>query len=160
MPGCYRLERRQWVPRGLDETFAFFERPGNLAAITPPWLDFRLLTPEPIVMAADLVLDYRIRVLGVPVPWRSRIAEYAPPHAFRDVQVRGPYALWDHCHRFVPVRGGTLVEDEVRYRPPLGPLARLLDALSVARQLRAIFDYRRARIEAFLTGPAAAEAAS
>ena len=144
------LARRQWLPRSQAETFAFFERPENLSLITPPWLGLRLLTPPPIVMAVGLTLDYRVRVLGLPGRWRSLITEYDPPHAFRDVQVSGPYRRWDHLHRFSAQDGGTLIEDLVRYEPPLGPLGALLDRLTIRPRLAAIFDYRRRRLEELL----------
>ena len=148
----YALSRRHWVPTGLHETFEFFERPGNLPRITPPWLGFRILTPEPIVMARGLVIDYRVRVLGFPSHWRSAIVEYEPPHMFRDVQLIGPYRLWDHRHRFRRERGGTLIEDFVVYEMPLGLLGAAIHRLLVDRQLGAIFRYRQARIEELLRG--------
>ena len=96
----YVRERRQWLLLGLGETFAFFAEPTNLPRITPPWLGFRILTPPPLVMSPGLTIDYRVRVMGWPVHWRSRISEYDPPRAFRDVQLVGPYRTWDHMHRF------------------------------------------------------------
>jgi ligand-binding SRPBCC domain-containing protein len=146
------LRRAHRVGLSLGETFAFFERPENLALITPPWLGLRLLTPPPITMAIGLTLDYRVRVLGVSRPWRSLITEYDPPHGFRDVQVVGPYRRWDHRHRFRAEPGGTLIEDLVIYEPPLAPLGALLDRLVIRRQLAQIFEYRRRRIEGLLTG--------
>jgi ligand-binding SRPBCC domain-containing protein len=146
------LRRAHRVGLSLGETFAFFERPENLALITPPWLGLRLLTPPPITMAIGLTLDYRVRVLGVSRPWRSLTTEYDPPHGFRDVQVVGPYRRWDHRHRFRVEPGGTLIEDLVVYEPPLGPLGALLDRLVIRRQLGQIFEYRRRRIEGLLAG--------
>jgi len=146
----YNLRRWQWVPRSLADTFAFFERPGNLPLITPPWLGFRVLSPEPLVMARGLALDYRVRVLGVPTRWRSVIAEYDPPDGFRDVQAIGPYRRWDHAHRFRADADGTAIEDLVVYEPPGGPLGALLHRAMIRRQLDAIFDFRRARIAELL----------
>ena len=146
----YTLMANQWVPRPLDDAFAFFERPANLPRITPPWLGFRILTPEPIGMAAGLTIDYRVRVMGLPTHWRSHISEYDPPHGFRDVQVIGPYRLWDHRHRFWPEAGGTTIEDLVVYQPPYGPLGMLVHRLTIRRQLTAIFEFRRDRIQALL----------
>jgi ligand-binding SRPBCC domain-containing protein len=151
-PPVRTLSRRQWLPLSQEATFAFFERPENLAAITPAWLGLRLLTPPPIVMAVGLTLDYRVRVLGLPGRWRSLITQYDPPHAFRDEQVRGPYRSWVHHHRFLPARGGTLIEDFVLYEPPLGLLGALMDRLTIRRQLGEIFDYRRQRLERLLLG--------
>jgi ligand-binding SRPBCC domain-containing protein len=142
------LHCRQWVPRPLETVFDFFEHPENLALITPPWLGLRLRTPGPLAMRAGLVIDYHVRVLGWTTRWRSLIAEYDPPYGFRDVQVIGPYRRWDHRHRFRREEGGTAIEDLVVYEPPLGPLGGLLDVLVIRRQLAAIFEYRRQRIEA------------
>jgi ligand-binding SRPBCC domain-containing protein len=152
------LHRRQWVPRPLDEVFEFFARPENLVEITPPWLALRVVTPGPLTMRSGLVIDYTVRVLARPARWRSLIAEYGPPHGFRDVQVTGPYRRWDHRHRFRREADGTAIEDVVVYEPPLGPLGALLDVLIIRRQLAAIFEYRRRRIEALFGTSAAASA--
>jgi ligand-binding SRPBCC domain-containing protein len=150
------LHRQQWVPRPLETVFDFFEHPENLTLITPPWLGLRLRTPGPLTMRAGLVIDYHVRALGWTTRWRSLIAEYDPPYGFRDVQVIGPYRRWDHRHRFRREEGGTAIEDLVVYEPPLGPLGGLLDVLVIRRQLAAIFEYRRRRIEALLGAGAAA----
>jgi ligand-binding SRPBCC domain-containing protein len=142
------LHRRQWIPHTLADVFGFFERPENLVEITPPWLGLRVVTPAPITMRAGLVLDYTVRVLGRRTRWQSLIAEYHPPFGFRDVQVIGPYRRWDHRHRFLPENGGTAIDDVVVYEPPLGSLGAVLDALIIRRQLAALFEYRRRRIEA------------
>jgi ligand-binding SRPBCC domain-containing protein len=156
----YVLEQRQWVPCPLGPTFAFFAEPANLARITPPWLGFRILTPPPLVMAAGLVIDYRVHVLGWPARWRSLISEYDPPYGFVDVQLVGPYRRWHHVHRFREEGGGTVVEDRVRYEPPLGPLGAALNARVIRRRLEAIFAYRERRIAALLLDGDPAPAAS
>ena len=152
------LHTRQWVPRPLEEVFPFFERPENLALITPSWLGLRLRTPGSLTMRAGLVIDYRVRVLGWTTRWRSLIAQYDPPHGFRDVQVIGPYRRWDHRHRFRSEDGGTMIEDLVTYEPPLGPLGALLDVCLIRRQLAAIFEYRREYIAARFGAGAAVSA--
>jgi ligand-binding SRPBCC domain-containing protein len=139
------LEARVWLGRPRAEVFAFFADPANLALVTPPWLGFRLLTPSP-PMAAFAVFDYAIRWLGLPLRWRAFIREYDPPARFVDVQVRGPYQRWEHRHLFLEERGGTWVEDHVRYQLRLGPFGRGVHALMVGRQLRAIWAYRRRRL--------------
>jgi hypothetical protein len=148
----YTLHRRQWIPRGLHETFEFFERPENLPRITPPWLRFRILTPAPIAMRRGLIVDYEVRIMGLPTHWRSLISEYDPPFSFRDEQVIGPYRLWDHHHRFSRENGGTVIEDFVVYEPPLGPLGAPLDRLFIRRRLGDIFEFRRRQIERLLVG--------
>lgn len=139
----YRLFRQQWVPRPIEEVFAFFDRPENLSLITPPSLRFRLLTPSPIPMHQGAIIDYTIRLMGIPLRWTTYIALYEPPHRFVDIQIRGPYSFWHHTHRFDSVSGGTRITDEVLYVLPYGPLGRLAHALWVRRYLDHIFDYRR-----------------
>jgi len=140
------LEREQWIPAPLARVSAFFADAANLEALTPPWLRFRILTPLPIEMRADARIEYRLRLAGVPLRWRTRIAKWDPPFSFVDVQERGPYALWEHTHRFSPVDGGVLMADSVRYALPLGPLGALAHAAVIRAALAAIFDHRFAKI--------------
>jgi ligand-binding SRPBCC domain-containing protein len=136
------LHRLQRLPTALDETFAFFSRPENLARITPPWLGFRMVSND-TDMREGLRIEYRVRPLGVPQRWVSEITAYDPPHHFIDEQVAGPYARWHHEHRFRAVDRGTEVTDTVTYALPFGPIGRLAHALLVRRQLESIFDYRK-----------------
>lgn len=147
----YIHESRVWLARPRPEVFAFFADPAQLALITPPSLRVRLLTPG-AAMAAGAVLDYRISWLGLPLRWRAFIREWDPPFRFVDVQVRGPYARWEHRHRFLGEGGGTWVEDRVTYQLPWGPLGRLAHALVVGRQLEAVWAYRKRRLGE-LVGP-------
>ena len=112
-----------WLPRSPAEVFPFFGDATNLNLITPPWLNFEIVTPGPIEMRAGTLIDYRLRVRGVPLRWRTRINEWEPPRRFVDEQIRGPYRLWIHKHVFEPREGGTLARDFVRYAVPLDFLA-------------------------------------
>ena len=146
------LEACTWLPRPRPEVFAFFADPRNLLRLTPPRLALRVCT-EHATLAAGAVLDFRMRWLGVPLRWRSYVREYDPPYRFVDVQVRGPWARWEHRHRFLDERGGTSVEDRVTYRLPLGGLGRLVHAALVERQLRALWAYRQARLGELFAPP-------
>jgi ligand-binding SRPBCC domain-containing protein len=110
-----KFESELWLPRPLEEVFKFFSDAANLDALTPPWLNFRIVTPSPIAMHAGALIDYRLRVRAIPIRWRTRITEWSPPHRFVDEQLRGPYRLWHHEHEFESKDGGTLVRDRVRY---------------------------------------------
>jgi ligand-binding SRPBCC domain-containing protein len=106
-------------------------------------MGFEVVTPGPIVMQVGTLIDYRIRVMGVPLRWRTLISRWEPPHRFVDEQLRGPYAEWIHHHHFSETAAGaTLMEDEVHFRLPLGPLGALATPL-VRWQLRRIFEFRR-----------------
>ena len=142
----YQLRRETFVPAPLPAVFEFFSAAQNLAAITPPWMHFRILTPEPIALRSGAQLNYTLRVRGLPVRWTTIIETWDPPREFSDFQARGPYKLWRHTHRFREADGGTWMEDVVRYALPFGPVGRLAHALFVRRDLESVFDYRAARI--------------
>jgi ligand-binding SRPBCC domain-containing protein len=147
----YILESRVWLARTRAEVFAFFADSSHLLLITPP--AFRLLlVGGPPALSTGAVLDMRLQWLGVPIRWRTFIREWDPPYRFVDVQVRGPYARWEHRHRFLEEGDGTWVEDRVTYRLPLGPLGRAAHALIVRRQIAALWRYRTRRLGE-LVGP-------
>jgi ligand-binding SRPBCC domain-containing protein len=145
------LERAQRVEQPAEQAFAFYADARNLEAITPTWLRFRVVTPGPIEMRAGTLIDYRLSLHGAPIRWRTRIEVWEPPLRFLDVQLSGPYALWEHTHRFVAL-GERAVEirDHVRYALPLGPIGELAHALFVRRDLERIFDFRRDAVDARL----------
>jgi ligand-binding SRPBCC domain-containing protein len=142
----FTLVREQPLPGTPDEVFPFFADAGNLEAITPPFLRFRIVTPRPIAMHEGTLIEYRLRLHGVPVRWRTRIDVWEPGVRFVDRQLSGPYELWHHTHEFEALPGGgTLMRDVVRYRLPFGILGALARPL-VSRDLKTIFDYRAQRV--------------
>lgn len=143
----YTLEREQLLARPIDEVFEFFAQARNLERITPPLLRFVVLTPDPLPMHVGTLIDYRLRVHGLPIRWTSRIDEWVRGKAFVDRQVSGPYALWHHRHTFAPAAGGTLVRDRVRYALPFGVLGRIAHGLFVRRDLERIFEFRYAAVQ-------------
>ena len=147
----YILESRVWLARARAEGFAFFADPRNLVLLAPPACRLAVVS-APARLEAGAVLDLSLSWLGLPLAWRAFTREWAPPHRFVDVQVRGPWARWEHRHSFLEEAGGTWVEDRVTYRPPLGPLGRTAHALVVRRRVRALWDYRTARLGELL-GP-------
>ena len=148
----YSLERTQLVRAGIGACWDFFSNPANLARITPPALDLRVLSELPPGIYEGQLIRYRVKPLaGIPMTWVSEITRVRERECFVDEQRRGPYALWHHEHLFTE-RGEGLVEvrDQVRYALPLGPLGRLMHALAVKQKINTIFNYReRAVTEAF-----------
>jgi ligand-binding SRPBCC domain-containing protein len=145
------LQREQHL-RGATpgRVFPFFADARNLEAITPPLLRFRVVTPDPIEMRVGTLIQYRLRLHGLPLSWLTSIQAWEPPHRFVDVQIRGPYALWHHTHTFMPTAEGTVMHDTVRYAIGFGPLGELADRLLVQRDLRAIFDFRAHQVARML----------
>jgi len=145
----HRLHSELWLPREPSEVFPFFADAANLQRITPPWLHFEMLTRNPVDMRVGTLIDYRLRIRGFPIRWRSEITVWDPPHRFVDEQRRGPYRLWVHEHTFTAQTGGTLVGDTVSYAVRFGVL---VHKLLVGPDLRRIFDYRKRRIEELIGG--------
>ncbi len=154
----HTLERRQHIPRPIDDVFSFFADAHNLDFLTPPWLRFRILSPMPIAMVEGALIDYRIRWRGMPVRWSTRIEEWMPGMRFVDRQIRGPYRLWHHTHLFERDGTGTAVTDVVRYSLPLGPIGSILHRAVVRGDLELIFDYRAQRIDERFRGVRANDA--
>ena len=142
----YTLEREQLLPLPPGETFEFFGNAVNLEAITPPWLHFRVVTAAPIAVDAGTLIEYRLRLHGLPLRWLTRIESWEPGRRFVDIQLRGPYRLWHHTHTFEPHDGGTLMRDRVRYALPLGPFGRVARTVLVRRDLDRIFDFRQEEV--------------
>ncbi|MBK8792794.1 MAG: SRPBCC family protein [Holophaga sp.] len=137
----------QDVPRPRAEVFAFFSDPANLEKLTPPWLSFRILTPEPLPRGEGALFEYQLRVHGLSLRWRTLIESWQEGERFTDRQVMGPYALWHHTHTFEDLpSGGTRITDRVRYRAPFGILGRLVTELFLRRDVEGIFDYRKRAI--------------
>ena len=150
----YVVERRLWLPRPRAEVFAFFADARNFALVNPFSARLRWLSPPPETLSAGAVIDFSVRLAGLPVRWRVFIREFDTPYRFVDVEIWGPFARWEHRHRFGEGPGpegiagppGTWVEDRVTYRLPLGPLGRVAHALGVKRRIAGLFEYRDQRL--------------
>ncbi len=139
----YLLTSTTLLPRPRAEVFEFFADAGNLETLTPPLLRFQILTALPLALKSGSLIDYRLRLHGVPITWRTEITEWEPPYRFVDQQLRGPYRLWHHEHRFEETSEGTLTTDRVHYAfLPIPGVHRLL----VEPDLRRIFAYRLKRM--------------
>ena len=136
----FTLERELVVPQPIEDVFPFFADAHNLEVLTPEFLNFSILTPAPIDMFEGQLIDYRIKLHGIPIRWRTRIAAWEPPYRFVDEQIKGPYRLWRHEHTFeAHPDGGSLLRDRVEYAMWGGAL---IHSLFVKKDLERIFDHR------------------
>jgi ligand-binding SRPBCC domain-containing protein len=144
------LERTQRLSHPPEAVFPFFADALNLERITPPWLGFSVVSPEPVEMRAGTLIHYRLKLHGIALSWHTKIALWDPPRRFVDVQLSGPYRVWHHTHTFAVDGGGTIMRDAIRYGLPLGPIGELARALLVRRDLDAIFDFRHKEVARIL----------
>lgn len=150
----HRLHTTTWLPLPRHEVFSFFADAENLERITPPELDFEIVTPRPIDIHEGALIDYRLGLFGVRFGWRTEITSWEPPYRFVDQQIQGPYRRWHHTHTFLEVAGpdsqpGTQMDDVVLWELPLSPFGEVAYPL-VRAQLARIFGYRQRRIEELL----------
>ena len=138
----HRFECAMFLPLARERVFDFFSDASNLARITPTEMHFRIVTPQPIGMAAGTTIEYGIRVFGLRLRWLSLISRWDPPREFVDEQLRGPYRQWIHIHRFEEQSDGTQILDHVEYVLPWGLVGRAVHPL-VKRRLDAIFQFRQ-----------------
>ena len=141
------LKRTQIIQRPRAEVFAFFADAGNLERITPPELNFHIITPQPINIEKGCLIDYQLRLRGVPITWKTEITQWNPPFDFVDSALKSPYKQWIHLHRFTETsQNETVMEDMVRYRLPFEPFGDIAHWY-VKKELAYIFDYRYKIIE-------------
>ena len=145
----YELRRQVIIPAPIEDVFSFFSDAENLNAITPAWLDFRILTPLPIRMEKNVLIDYSLKLLGFRVSWKTEIVEWQPPDRFVDRQIKGPYRVWEHMHMFAENNGGTQMTDIVRYAVPGFVLSPLIHFLFVRPRLEKIFSFREETIRTY-----------
>ncbi|MCL5269282.1 MAG: TIGR01777 family oxidoreductase [bacterium] len=146
--------QRTRVDSAPTEVFAWHTRPGAFERLIPPWVKVTVLERTRGIQNGSRV---QLRVpLG---PWRFHwVLEhhgYVEGHQFRDMQIRGPFAIWVHTHRFMrEENGSSLVEDRIEYKLPFGRLGRVLAEEAIYRKLARVFVYRHAVTEQDLTAHA------
>lgn len=137
----------------LEVVFEFFSDAVNLERITPPELNFHIITPQPIEIEQGTLIDYTLKIRGLSVKWRTRITVWNPPFEFVDEQIRGPYKQWIHRHTFMEIeKNKTLIEDEVKYRLPVEPFGDVIHFL-IRKELDYIFDCRQKKVIKILKHP-------
>ncbi len=146
----YSLTTHQWFPLKKEELFKFFSDAQNLEAITPPWLNFKILNVSTENIQEGTLLDYKISLHGFPIKWRTKIIDWNPPAEFVDTQLKGPYKLWHHTHTFQEVNGGVLMTDRVLYQIPYSVAGNLANPLLVDRDVKKIFQFRKTEIAKLL----------
>ncbi len=137
----------QWIPKTKEEVFPFFAEAKNLEEITPPSLNFRITSVSSGPMEVGTEINYKLKIDGIPVNWKTIIKDWDPPHLFSDNQEKGPYKKWYHIHKFEDLAGGTLMTDQVDFKIPLGAVGYLASSWKVLGDVKNIFEFRKEKIQ-------------
>lgn len=140
----------QYLPLPRGEVFKFFQDPENLEKITPDFLNFHITATSDKELQGGSLIDYRLKLYGIPMKWRTLIQDWQPPYKFTDSQVSGPYKKWVHRHSFEVLGEGTLIRDRIEYKLPMGVLGRLAGGYKVGKDIEKIFKYRRKSVQRLL----------
>lgn len=148
----YILERKQFVDVSQEVAWKFLQHPANLNVITPPDLNFKIITDVPEVMYSGLIVEYRVSIpFAGTHTWVTEIKHIREGISFVDEQRLGPYRFWYHYHEIEPRENGVLLTDRVHYEPPFGPLGKLVHWLYIKKTLKRIFDYREQQLSTLLS---------
>jgi ligand-binding SRPBCC domain-containing protein len=150
--GISEILVKQWLPRPVAEIFPFFQNEKNLEILTPPFLNFHVVGKTTREIRKGTLIDYKLKLHGLPIRWRTEITSWQPPVKFVDNQIKGPYALWHHTHEFEDLAGGTLMTDRVQYRVPMGLLGKLTAGPFVGHDVAKIFQYRKEKARELFGG--------
>lgn len=140
----FQYNTEHLLPIDIDQAWDFFSSAKNLARITPPEMDFKILTQlDDKEVYEGMLIDYTVKPLfGVPLQWQTEIFRVNKPDYFTDRQLKGPYKIWEHTHSFIEKENGVLMKDEVRYQLPFGIIGRIAHAIFIKKKVESIFDFR------------------
>lgn len=135
--------QKQWISKPPKEVFAFFSDEKNLERLTPELVNFHVLQKSTPSLQQGTEIDYKLKLHGFPIKWKTLIETWDPPREFVDRQIKGPYSYWHHTHRFEELKGGTLLVDRVIYKAPMGVVGQVVAGWKIQRDVDEIFTFRK-----------------
>lgn len=141
----HQFKVEQFLPISREKAWDFFSSPKNLSVITPPEMDFKILSElNGAGIYEGMKIDYRVKpLLGISLRWQTEICKVQNQNYFTDRQLKGPYKIWEHTHTFVEAKDGILMTDVVNYELPFGLFGKVAERLIVRKKIKSIFDYRK-----------------
>jgi ligand-binding SRPBCC domain-containing protein len=145
----HRIHWDQAIPAPIEKVWEYFCDPSNLNAITPPDMNFEILSGGNVRMYEGQLIEYRVEfVRGIRSRWLTEISHVRECEYFVDEQRIGPYRFWYHEHGFeaAPSGSGTRMTDSVTYAVSAGFLGDILNSVWISGRLDQIFTFRRKTI--------------
>jgi ligand-binding SRPBCC domain-containing protein len=141
------LHREQFIPASMEIIWNFFADPRNLNNITPPDMNFEIVTGGDTPMYEGQIIEYRVEFLrGMRSLWLTEISHVREGSYFVDEQRIGPYRFWYHEHMFELQNDGVKMTDHVTYAVPYSPFGEVIHAFWIQKRLAGIFDFREQKI--------------
>ncbi len=141
----------QFVPDKIENVFDFFSAAKNLEEITPDFLNFKVKNMSSNEIEKNTIINYKLKIHGVPANWQTQITEWVPLKMFVDNQNKGPYTMWHHTHTFTSLENGTLIEDRIKYKVPGHLIGLLALGAFIRKDVNQIFQYRIKKIKTKFT---------
>lgn|GEM_PF-503429 len=134
------FERSSLINAPASEVRAWHFCEGAFEKLSPPWEKATVVdSPGELKDGARAVIEVRIG----PIKQRWVAVHEITDDGFIDRQEEGPFAFWEHHHRFLPASDDTCrLVDSIRYRLPLGFLGKIFGGPLVRRKLNRMFAYR------------------
>lgn len=135
--------KRTRFPVSAEHLFAWHAAPDALERLTPPWERVRVVRRTGTIREIGSRVEIRVRIGPFWQTWISEHTACEEGRMFRDSQIKGPFSLWRHTHRFEPDGpSACYLEDRVEYALPLGALGRIVAGRLVRRKIERLFSYR------------------
>lgn len=148
----YQYKTEHWLPISIEEAWQFFSSPANLAVITPPEMDFKILSTIGNDIYEGMIIDYKVKpLLGIAVKWQTEICKVERGKYFTDKQLKGPYKVWEHTHSFIESNGGVLMKDVINYQLPFSFIGSIAHWLFVRKKIENIFNFRKNKLNKIFT---------
>jgi len=142
MPHELHFVRRSRIDAPAEEVFRWHAQPDALERLSPPWEPVEILQRAPGIRDGDQGV-LRVRIGPFKIRWSFEHRDYIEGRQFRDVQISGPFRLWEHTHTMDPQGpSACFLTDSICYGLPLGMLGNLLGGWFVHRKLDRLFEYR------------------
>jgi len=138
-----QFRRESDLPCSAREAFEWHARDGAFERLAPPWDRLEVVSRTGSGIDEGSTIRLRLRKFGIGKEWLAKISDRQEGAYFKDVQVEGPFARWEHCHAFKESESDScLLEDQIDYALPGGPIVNAIAGSRVRSELDRVFSYR------------------
>jgi uncharacterized protein len=116
-------------------------REGAFERLNPPWRPFRIISKKGTIDNGGTVIIKLPLVRNIGIYWYVKHRDYVKDKTFTDIQTKGIFSHWEHQHNFFDYGKKSVLEDNIIYNLPLGPIGNIFSSV-VQNNLNSMFQYR------------------